>query len=129
MKVAYSNIVNRLKSKPSIENISKKLLQLGHENTVSNNIIDIEFTPNRGDCLSINGLLRDLSVFYQTNNQPKIYEKDIDPLDIKFQNDDILVDHSVLSFPDGSKEAVLACHMKKEGKIISTETGATPLSN
>ena len=89
MKVAYSNIVNRLKSKPSIENISKKLLQLGHENTVSNNIIDIEFTPNRGDCLSINGLLRDLSVFYQTNNQPKIYEKDIDPLDIKFQNDDI----------------------------------------
>lgn len=89
MKVAYSDIVNRLKSKPSIENISKKLLQLGHENKVSNNIIDIEFTPNRGDCLSINGLLRDLAVFYQTNNQPKIYEKDIDPLDIKFQNDDI----------------------------------------
>ena len=40
-----------------------------------------------------------------------------------------LFDHSVLSFPDGSKEEVLACHMKKEGKIVSTETGATPLSN
>ena len=24
----------------------------------------------------------------------------------------------MLSFPDGSKEAVLACHMKKDGKII-----------
>ena len=46
-----------------------------------------------------------------------------------YENDEILIDHSVLSFPDGSKEAVLACHMKKEGKIISTETGATPLSN
>ena len=46
-----------------------------------------------------------------------------------YENDDILVDHNVLSFPDGSKEAVLACHMKKDGKIISTETGATPLSN
>ena len=46
-----------------------------------------------------------------------------------YENDDILVDHSVLSFPDGSKEAVLACHKKKDGKIISSETGATPLSN
>ena len=45
-----------------------------------------------------------------------------------YENDDILVDHSVLSFPDGSKEAVLAGHMKKDGKIISTETGTTPLS-
>ena len=45
-----------------------------------------------------------------------------------YENDDILVDHNVLSFPDGSKEAVLACHMKKDGKIISSETGATPLS-
>ena len=44
-----------------------------------------------------------------------------------YENDDILVVHNVISFPDGSKEAVLACHMKKDGKIISTETGATPL--
>lgn len=45
-----------------------------------------------------------------------------------YENDDILVVHNVISFPDGSKEAVLACHMKKDGKIISSETGATPLS-
>ena len=44
-----------------------------------------------------------------------------------YENDDILVVHNVISFPDGSKEAVLACHMKKDEKIISTETGATPL--
>ena len=45
-----------------------------------------------------------------------------------YENDDILVVHNVISFPDGSKEAVLACHMKKDGKIIIGETGATPLS-
>ena len=45
-----------------------------------------------------------------------------------YENDDIIVVHNVISFPDGSKEAVLACHMKKDGKIISSEAGATPLS-
>ena len=45
-----------------------------------------------------------------------------------YENDDILVVHNVISFPDGSKEAVLACHVKKDGKIISSETGATNLS-
>ena len=45
-----------------------------------------------------------------------------------YENDDILVVHNVISFPDGSKEAVLACHVKKDGKIISSETRATPLS-
>ena len=46
-----------------------------------------------------------------------------------YKNDDILVVHNVMSFPDGSKEAVLASHMKKDGKIISSGTGATKLSD
>jgi len=45
-----------------------------------------------------------------------------------YEHDDILVVHNVISLPDRSKEAVLACHIKKDGKIISSETGATPLS-
>jgi len=46
-----------------------------------------------------------------------------------YKNDDILVVHNVMSFPDGSKEAVLASHMKKDGKIISSGTGVTKLSD
>ena len=45
-----------------------------------------------------------------------------------YENDEVLVVHNIMSFPDGSKEAVLACHTKKDGKIISSETGATPLN-
>lgn len=45
-----------------------------------------------------------------------------------YENDDILVAHSVMSFPDGSKEAVMAVHIKKDGKAVRTETGATPIS-
>jgi hypothetical protein len=42
-----------------------------------------------------------------------------------YENDEILVEHSVMDFPDGTTEAVLAVHTKKDGKIIRTETGAT----
>jgi ketosteroid isomerase-like protein len=45
-----------------------------------------------------------------------------------YENDDILVEHSVMGFPDGTREAVLVVHTKKEGKIIRTETGVTPLT-
>jgi phenylalanyl-tRNA synthetase beta subunit len=41
------------------------------------NIFDMEFTPNRGDCLSINGLLRDLAVFYSIDLNQEIYMKDL----------------------------------------------------
>ena len=44
-----------------------------------------------------------------------------------YENHEVLVVHKIMSFPDGSKEAVLACHTKKDGKIISSETGETPL--
>ena len=44
-----------------------------------------------------------------------------------YENDDILVSHSTVSFPDGTSEAVLVCFSLKDGKIIRSETGATPL--
>ena len=44
-----------------------------------------------------------------------------------YENDDVLVMHNFMAFPDGTKEAVLAFHTLKDGKILSTETGATPL--
>ena len=42
-----------------------------------------------------------------------------------YENEDILVEHSVMDFPDGTTEAVMAVNTKKDGKIIRTETGAT----
>ena len=46
-----------------------------------------------------------------------------------YENEDILVRHQVMTFANGTKEAVMVVELKKDGKIIRTETGATPLSN
>ena len=64
MKVPYKHLVKYIDSSPDIYELSEKLFQLGHEHKISNEIFDVEITPNRGDCLSLNGLLRDLNVFY-----------------------------------------------------------------
>ena len=86
MKIAYEHLIKFIPSRPSIENISEKFFQLGHEHEIENNIFDMELTPNRGDCLSINGLLRDLSVFYEVTPNNEIYTDDIKSLDIDFVN-------------------------------------------
>lgn len=45
-----------------------------------------------------------------------------------YENDDILVAHTVSDFPDGSREAVLSSYLLKDGKVVRLETGATPLT-
>lgn len=86
MKIAYSHLVDRIKENPSIEDISESLFQLGHEHEIEDTLFDIEFTPNRGDCLSVNGLLRDLSVFYTVEKNQEIYSGEIDNLQLNFEN-------------------------------------------
>ena len=44
-----------------------------------------------------------------------------------YENDDILVMHHLGSFPDGTSEAIMAVHTLKDGKIIRSESGATPI--
>lgn len=44
-----------------------------------------------------------------------------------YENDDILVMHSINDYPDNSREAVLMACTKTGGKISRVETGATPL--
>ena len=46
-----------------------------------------------------------------------------------YENDNILVEHSFMTLPDGSREAVMAVWTKLEGKLLQVETGATPISN
>ncbi len=86
MKIAYSNLINFFEEHPTIEEISNHLFQLGHENEIVGDILDIEFTPNRGDCLSLLGLARDLGVFYNVIEPQNYYEDYIAPLDINFKN-------------------------------------------
>ena len=86
MKIAYRHLLENISDNPSIDEISDCLFQLGHEHEIEENIFNMEFTPNRGDCLSINGLLRDLSVFYNVNTNQEIYNDKLNKLDIDFEN-------------------------------------------
>ena len=86
MKIAYSHLVQHLEENPSIEQISDSLFQLGHEHEIEGDIFDMEFTPNRGDCLSINGLLRDLAVFYKVDLNRELHNKKLDEFLIDFEN-------------------------------------------
>lgn len=89
MKIAYQDIINRIKSNPSIEEISLRLFQLGHEHEFKDNIFNFEITPNRGDCLSVKGILRDLAVFYEIDFYEKTYTENIKPLKLSFTNNAI----------------------------------------
>ena len=89
MKIAYKHLIRGLKDKSSVKKLSSKLFQLGHEHEIENDIFDIEITPNRGDCLSLNGILRELSIFFELNNDLQIYKNDIRDLDINFKNHSI----------------------------------------
>ena len=47
---------------------------------------------------------------------------------IVYENDEVGVHHSIVTFNDGNVEAVMAVYRYKDGKITSLETGATPMS-
>ena len=86
MKIAYPHLLNFFKEKPSLEELSDKLLQLGHEHEIEGDIIDLEITPNRGDCLSLKGIARDLNYFYKAELDRNTYDKNIPKSDLSFQN-------------------------------------------
>ena len=44
-----------------------------------------------------------------------------------YENDEVLVEHQVMDFPDGSREAIIGFNRLKDGLIIHSETGATPI--
>ena len=86
MKISYKHLVKSIYEKPSIDEISQKLFQLGHENEIFDDILDIDITPNRGDCLSIRGILRELKVFYTIDIYKEIYDLDIEEFQFDFIN-------------------------------------------
>jgi len=86
MKFVYQDLLNFLAEKPSKELLSEKLFQLGHEHDIVGDIFDMELTPNRGDCLSLNGLARDLNIFFGNAEPLKIFEGDIEQNNLNFKN-------------------------------------------
>ena len=46
---------------------------------------------------------------------------------IIYENDEIGVAHSFVTFKDGSKQAVMVVYTIKDGRIICSETGATDI--
>ena len=45
-----------------------------------------------------------------------------------YENDEVMVEHSVMDFADGSREAVIGFNQLKDGLILHTETGATAVT-
>ena len=86
MKISYKHIADCLNPRPDIKELSEKLFQLGHEHEIFDGIFDIEITPNRGDCLSLDGLLRDLRLFYEIQKKYNVYQKEIPTFNFAFEN-------------------------------------------
>ena len=45
-----------------------------------------------------------------------------------YENDEVMVEHSVMDFADGSQESIIGFNRLKDGLILRTETGATPIT-
>ena len=86
MKFIYQDLLGFLSHQPSKNDLSKRLFQLGHEHEIDGDFFDMEITPNRGDCLSLLGLSRDLNNFYDNKDPFEIYDEEIESLDIDFKN-------------------------------------------
>ncbi len=86
MKVSAKQLIDRINKTLTLEDLSKSLIQLGHEHELKDGVFDMEITPNRGDCLSVNGLLRDLNVFYDIELSQDTYHGEIKKLSIDFEN-------------------------------------------
>ena len=46
---------------------------------------------------------------------------------VVYENDEVGIHHSFVTFDDGNVEAVMAVYKYQDGKIVSLETGATPM--
>lgn len=140
MKISYNHILKKIKSNPDIKEISSKLFQLGHEHEVQDNIFDIEITPNRGDCLSLNGIIRDLSIFYEIDKTEYIYQDEIKNFDLNFENNaqfdcpnisflKIIIDENIREYTSELENYFIELNLNKNNfftdvsNYISYETG------
>ena len=50
-----------------------------------------------------------------------------DKVRIVYENDEVGIHHAFVTFDDGNVEAVMAVYKYDNGKVVSLETGATPM--
>ena len=86
MKIHINHLKRFIKDDIDPDELSEKFMQLGHENTYQKGIFDLEITPNRGDCLSIKGILRELNNLYNVNTSFKTFDGKIEELNFNFIN-------------------------------------------
>lgn len=86
MKIVYQDLLRFFSEKPSKEDLSEKLYRLGHEHEIYGDIFDFEITPNRGDCLSLNGMARELVHFFGENKSIPINNDNIEEFEFDFEN-------------------------------------------
>ena len=124
MKLPYSILNKRFKDNITVSQLSNALFQLGHEHEIIDDIFEMEFTPNRGDCLSVNGLTRDLSVFFNLRPDPKIYKHRLDEFNLEFENHikkkcpkisflEIEIEDDILDYKDELKDYFDKLNLKK----------------
>ena len=63
-----------------------------------------------------------LSTWFMSDDAPKSENNRI-----IYENDEIGVAHSFVTFKDGSRQAVMVVYTIKDGRIIRSETGATDM--
>ena len=93
---------------------------------------------NKKDEATMNELLHDDFKFTMHKSGNSLGKADVikwamsgdinqDKTRVIYENDEVGVHHSFVTFKDGNVEAVMAVYKYKDGKIISLETGATPM--
>ena len=87
MKIHIDHLQRFIQNKINKNELSNLLFQLGHEHEHHNGIYDIDLTPNRGDCLSLNGISRDLNFHLDQKQNLDIYQDEIGKLNFNFIND------------------------------------------
>ena len=94
---------------------------------------------NEGDTAGAEQLIHDDYQFLMHSSGKSLSKKDVvgwvgmkdvkkSNLRVLFENDEIGFEHSMVTFNDGNKEAVMTCYKFKDGKVVYQETGATKLS-
>jgi len=90
MKILYSWLQDYIDISQTPEQLAEDLSIFGHEvesmKKIGDNdaVLDLEITPNRGDCLSILGIAREIAALYGLKLKEKKYEIKSQKIDKKF---------------------------------------------
>ena len=86
--------------------------------------------PERTMVMHSTGKVVDLNDYKETIGKVVVSGKLIrNDVRCMYENDDIMVSHTIVIFPNGSTDALMYAGILKDGKLFRTETGSTPLKD